>query len=177
MNRAPLSARRKIHIKTINFESTINNFLRESIKLDSPQNHVSHNTREITVRPKSARTTYTTQSRLKSREDLRAGRRRAFEKSYEIQMEKSLKNARKEWDEEIRYKDWKTKRLMKTIEPKRNMEDKHILEDIVHERNSYYLDSMTQDEKASQNRISTLRTLPPEIRTNSRAKQQSFLWT
>lgn len=176
-NTAPLSSRRRINIKTVNFESTINNFLKEAIKFESPPDPPTSEQNLENKKPKVTRRTLNNGSTPKTSDEMRAGRRRAFEKAHQIQVEKALKNSDKQWEEQKRYRDWKTKKAFKSIEPRRYSEDKHVLEDIVHERNAYYLESIGSNEQGTQNRISNLRTLPRDIRSNSHAAKQTFMWS
>ncbi|OHT11637.1 hypothetical protein TRFO_03835 [Tritrichomonas foetus] len=172
--RAPLSARRRISIKTTNFEPMINSFLREAIKFESPPEQPPEIERER--RPKTERRVINNGSTPRTGDEIRAGRRRAFERAHQMQCEKVLKNSEKQWKEQIKYRDWKTKQTMKKIEPRRYAEDRHVLEDIVHERNAYYLEAIATSEQGTQNRISNLRTLPKELRANSQAYKQTRLW-
>ena len=176
-NRAPLSSRRRINIKTVNFEPTINKFLKEAIKFESPPDPPINDQKIESRNTKTPRRTLNNGSTPKTSDEMRAGRRRAFEKAHEIQVQKALKNADKQWEEQKRYRDWKTKKAFKSIEPRRFSEDHHVLEDIVHERNAYYLESIGSNEQATQNRISNLRTLPRDIRSNSQASKQSIIWS
>lgn len=177
MRNRVLSSRRRINIKTVNFEPTINKFLREAIKFESPPDPPAPEQNQENKTAKTPRRVLNNGSTPKTSDEMRAGRRRAFEKAHQIQVEKALKNADKQWEDQKRYRDWKTKKAFKSIEPRRFSEDHHVLEDIVHERNAYYLEAIGSNEQGKQNRISNLRTLPRDIRSNSQASKQTVIWS
>ena len=170
--RPPLSGRRRLNITTTNFEPVINNFLREAIKFESPPNPPKDNENETKMQPRKLLRNGTMP---KTSEELKAGRRRAFERAHEIQSQKLLKTSERQWKEEKRYNDWKSKKPNKKIERIRPSDDKHVIEDIVHLRNAYYLESIATGEQKT-SKFTSLRKLPKEYRTKSQMTMPTYYW-
>ena len=78
MRNRVLSSRRRINIKTVNFEPTINKFLREAIKFESPPDPPAPEQNQENKTTKTPRRVLNNGSTPKTSDEMRAGRRRAF---------------------------------------------------------------------------------------------------
>lgn len=169
----PLSARRPIRTNNPELDSSLRTFLRTPVKLENLKNN-NYDDRDLerrrpqTARPKSR--FYT------CREDNISNRRRAFEISHERKVKAALKQNEREWDEEERYRKWKTAKVAQKREAPKKDADKHVLETIVQSRNEYYLSGIRDSRITQRTNVSALRTLPPEVRTVSRTSNRVFYW-
>jgi hypothetical protein len=54
--------------------------------------------------------------------------------------------------------------------------DNHVLENVISERNQYFMESMKASTAAPQGKIAQTRALPPEIRAVTAASKRTFFW-
>jgi glycyl-tRNA synthetase (class II) len=104
-------------------------------------------------------------------------RRRVFDLRHQKEMAVAQKQSDRAWDSTIRYRDWRSKKAMKAIEPHRVQKDAHVLETVISERNEYFMDTLRQvTREVPTGQISHTRTLPPEICAVAKAKKRTFYW-
>jgi hypothetical protein len=168
----PLSARRRITSST-NFGSAINDFLRSQIDLARDED-IPDGMSAIT--PRRPRTRNADGTLRITSDDILAARRRAFELRHQIYVEKLQENSEREWMSRVQYRKWKTKKALKSMERPREGKDEHVLENVISERNAYYLDSVTSKPVSRLSRISNTRRLPSEMRYARSQTRSSVYW-
>lgn len=153
-----LSARRSV-TRTGRFEPVMRDFLRTPIRLEP---HTQEVRETVSARPTKTRRRPDGSIRT-THDDIIAGQRRAFELRHQRQVKMAKKSAENDWRAKEKFRDWQTKATAKKLESKRQEKDMHVLEDVIHERNEYYLRTIGATEVAERRTISHARALPPEM--------------
>jgi hypothetical protein len=167
-----LSARRRV-VTTTDIDPLLNEFLHSRIRLEpDPESPPAESIAPRSVRRRRANGTV----RL-TNDDMINDRRRVFDLRHQKEMAHAQKQSDREWDATMRYRDWRSKKAMKHIEPHRVQKDAHILETVISERNEYFMDSLRQAAReVPATGLAHTRTLPPEIRAAAKANKRTFYW-
>ena len=169
----PLSSRRRVVQKTISFEREINDFLRTPIKFEAP----STPPRPKTSRSKSSMNTHEisgTTSRENKSDQIIAAQRRAFELAHKRRANALLKQTEKNWKEDQRYYEIKTKNQHKKLQKQVIYNDQGIIEDIIEKRNDYYLATVKEGALNSSRNQSSIRVFPRTMRAYAQASNPMF---
>jgi hypothetical protein len=167
---APLSARR--HVPTVPLDPTISEILHKRIRFDAePETE-----RESPIAPRRPKTR-TADGRLRTtKDDMIADRRRAFDLRHQMEIGKAIKGSDDVWEGKRRYRDWKAKKTMDTLAPRRVLKDRKTLENVISERNEYFLDSLRVDASTPRTKMTQTRALPPEMRIVTQAQNRTYFW-
>jgi hypothetical protein len=169
---AGLSPRRRIHATT-DLNPELNEFLSTRIRLGTDPE--SPPVPQITPRPVRRRRADGT-SRV-TNDHIVNTRRRAFDLRHQKEVIAVQKQSDHEWDETIRYRDWRAKKAMKTIEPHRVQRDEHVIESVISKRNDHFIDSMREMTPEMRNGgMAHARALPPEMREGAKVLSRTFYW-
>jgi hypothetical protein len=169
---AGLSARRRLPT-TNDIDPILNEFLRVPIRLDAQPE--SPTVPEVTPR-RMRRFRANGTSRL-TNDDMINSRRRAFDLRHEKEKTVAQQQSDREWDATLRYRDWRSKKAMKTIEPHRVQKDSHVLETVISERNEYFMDALKRASRdVPSGKMANTRAVTPEIRVAAKAAKRTFYW-
>jgi hypothetical protein len=109
-------------------------------------------------------------------DDIIAAQRRAFDLRHERRMAHARHESEREWAGRLRHRDWRAQKAMRALEPHRVQKDHHVLENVIGERNEYFMDSMKVSSAPQQAKLGQTRPLPPEIRSVAAAAKRTFYW-
>ena len=155
------------------YEPKMNEFLRTRIAFDPPKPAEEAGS---PLSPRRARIrTAGTGERLTS-DDILANRRRAFDRRHERHAQLMKKAAEREWTSSTQYRDWRSRQTMRKPGTRRPPKDRHVIEDVVHERNEYYLDAITTGTATPRRQMAHTRALPPEMRAIATPTTRAFYW-
>ena len=172
-----LSSRRDISTREA-YEPKMREFLRTKINLE-PEPEVAKGKEEYDpdgLTPRRSRLRSDGTSSKLTRDDLIANKRRAFELRHLREMDRRKKASEREWQSKVQYQDWRSKQARKGLERRFRRKDRHILEDVIHERNEYYLESIGTKGTTERKYMSHTRTLPPEMRAAAPTSLRTFYW-
>lgn len=165
-----LSPRRVISVRD-NFDPALKEFLRKKVKLD-PNPKGADDVPEIT--PRTPKTRNPDGSYKRTSDDIVVDRRRAFELRHMQEAKRKKKASEKDWKSRTQFQDWKYKQSLKKIEPHRIQKDRHVIEDIIQERNDYFIGSLAAKRVSARTCMSQTRELPPEMRAVGQATKRNF---
>ena len=156
------------------YEPKMNEFLHTRIDLNPPK--PAPEPEDDLASPRRARPRTADTGERRTTDDILASRRRAFEIRHERHARLIKKAAEKEWASSTQYRDWRSRQTMRKPGNRRPPKDRHVIEDVVHERNEYYLDAITTGNITPRRQMSHTRTLPPEMRAVAPATPRAFFW-
>lgn len=180
-----LTSKRKIKIKTHNFETAIDDLMKTPMKF-GPE-------------PAIPEIEFKTESNYKMRpstvlspdfinkglivEYTDDGRRRAFEKYFEHKVRASRAALNREWKEEERLRRWRSQKAIQETKSKYKKRDDKIIETIIQRRNEYYLSSLKADQAPFKLTIQNARyvgddvmvTQSPSTRPSTTLSRSKFL--
>ena len=168
METIALSSRRKLKTSTT-FEPAINEFMKMTInfdKVDSPmgtQTDINPKKR-TSIRKRSLETTREYQS-----DKILDARRRAFDVTFERRAQRAKTQLEKEWSESERMREYRKKVQERNIpkpKTKRRVDNK-VIEQIIQDRNEYYLASSKDSGVPPRPSLIHTRTLPKDVRASS----------
>ncbi|OHT15608.1 hypothetical protein TRFO_42436 [Tritrichomonas foetus] len=105
-----------------------------------------------------------------------SGARRAFDIKHKRFSAIAKKQTARQWDDEEKYRKWRTEGLFRKAEVRLREKDNHVVEQIIQSRNDYYMSSLRNFKAPSHMRNSLCRAAPPEIRTQSLQSKKNYYW-
>jgi hypothetical protein len=105
-----------------------------------------------------------------------AAHRRAFDLRHEREMANARHESERDWAGRMSHRDWRAQKEMRGLERHRVQKDRHVLEDVINQRNEYFRDSIKPATGFQQAKIMQTRQLPREIREVAAASKRTFFW-
>ena len=168
MEQISLTPRRKLKTSST-FEPAINEFMKMKIDLDKIDTTANNKCdfspkKKMTIRERSLATTREYQS-----DKILDARRRAFDVAFERKAKRAKTQLEREWSENERMRDWRNKAQQRNLpQPKkRKRVDKQVIEQIIQDRNEYYLASSKDSGVPPKPSLMHTRALPRDVRATS----------